>query len=130
VNILGSTEQSTLVLKLLVLLVNLFIAFFSFSTSIRLYNHVGFMINVPCQDRDYSTSFTFVALQLDRAAGYFHLGMRAFYFLVPLVFWLFGPLFMLAATLAVIAVVFTIDKTPRMDYDKLCTMGDQSACRR
>jgi uncharacterized membrane protein len=128
-NLFGSIEQSTLALKLIVLLVNLFIAFFSFSSSIRLYNHVGFMINVPCSDRDYSTSFTFVAMQLNRAASHFHMGIRAYYYMVPLVFWLFGPLFMLLATALMIGVIFFIDKTPKMDYDNLCSFGDKGACK-
>ena len=128
VNIFGSTEQSTLALKLVVLLINLFIAFFSFSNSIRLFNHVGFMINVPCSEGNYSTSFTFVAMQLNRAAHQFHLGMRAFYFMVPLIFWLFGPLLLVASTVLMILVVFLLDKTPRMHYDYIAPQG-QGSCR-
>ena len=116
-NVFGSTEQSTLALKLLMLLVNLFIAFFSFSSSIRMYNHVGFMINVPCTDGNFSTSFTFVAMQLNRAASYFHNGIRAFYFLIPLIFWLFGPILLLVSTLFMILVVFYLDKTPKLYSD-------------
>ncbi len=122
-NLFGSTEQSMLAIKLLILLGNLFVAFFSFSSSIRLFNHVGFMINVPCSERDYSTSITFVAIQLDRAARHFHNGMRAFYFMVPLVFWFFGPLLLVAATMVMIAVIYGIDKTPAMDYDYISTFS-------
>ena len=107
-NLFGSTEQSTLTLKLLVLLINLFIAFFSFSSSIRLYNHVGFMVNVPCTEGNYSSSLTFVSMQLNRAASHFHVGMRAFYYVVPLVFWLFGPLFLLGSTVLMILVVYSL----------------------
>jgi len=41
------------------------------------------------------------------------LGMRAYYFSVPLVFWLFGPHFMLAASIVLIAVLYHVDRTPR-----------------
>lgn len=126
-NLLGSTEQSTLAMKLLVLLVNLFIAFFSFSSSVRLYNHVGFMINIPCTDGNYSTSLTFVAMQLNRAANHFHIGMRAFYFMVPLVFWIFGPLFLLGSTILMIAVVFYMDRTKKMQSDYMTSY--QKACK-
>jgi uncharacterized membrane protein len=115
VNLFGSRASSTLTLKLLAMLANLFIAFFSFSLSIRLYNHVGFMINAPCQEGHYGASFTFVAMQLNKAANYFHLGMRAYYFMIPLVFWLFGPLLMLPVTVIVIGIVFVIERTPVMD---------------
>lgn len=127
-NIFGSTERSTLALKLLVLLVNLFIAFFSFSSSIRIFNHVGFMVNVPCTDGNYSTSLTFVAMQLNRAAAHFHTGMRAFYFLIPLVFWLFGPVFLVTSTLLMIAVVYFLDRTPKM-YSDYITAFESKSCK-
>ncbi|MHC1712895.1 MAG: DUF599 domain-containing protein [Solidesulfovibrio sp.] len=122
-NIFGSTERSTLALKLLVLLINLFIAFFSFSSSIRLYNHVGFMINTPCTDGNYSSSLTFVAIQLNRAANHFHFGMRAFYFLIPLVFWIFGPLLLIGSTIATILVIYYLDRTPPLYCDYITPYG-------
>jgi uncharacterized membrane protein len=127
-NIFGSTERSTLALKLLVLLINLFIAFFSFSSSIRLYNHVGFMINTPCTDGNYSSSLTFVAMQLNRAANHFHFGMRAFYFLIPLVFWIFGPLLLIGSTIATILVIYFLDRTPPLYCDYITPYG-MKACK-
>jgi uncharacterized membrane protein len=38
---------------------------------------------------------------------------RAFYFLVPLVFWLFGPHFMLLATCGLIVMLYRVDRAPR-----------------
>lgn len=127
-NVFGSTEQSTVALKLLVLLVNLFIAFFSFSSSIRLYNHVGFMINVPTIDGNYSSSMTFVAVQLNRAASHFHFGMRAFYFMVPLMFWIFGPMLLVFSTMIMICVVYCLDRTPKMYCDYMTPFSMRS-CR-
>jgi uncharacterized membrane protein len=118
-NFLGSTSGDTLTLKLFVLLVNLFIAFFNFSFSIRLYHHVGFMITAPSEEGNFGASYTLVSMQLNKAAHYFHQGMHAYYFLVPLIFWLFGPLFMVAATVVMIAIIFIIEKTPKMDCDYL-----------
>ncbi|WP_027183194.1 DUF599 domain-containing protein [Desulfovibrio inopinatus] len=119
VNLFGSTTQSTITLKLLVILGNLFIAFFSFSFSIRLFSHVGFIINTPPVDGNYGTSMTFVAMQLNKAGSYFHIGMRAYYFLVPLIFWLFGPLFMVVSTLTVVIIIARIDKTPKLECSYL-----------
>lgn len=124
VNLFGSTAQSTLTLKLLIILANLFISFFSFSFSIRLYNHVGFMINVP-EDVNLGTSFTFVAMQLNKAAKYFHAGILSYYFLVPLVFWLFGPLLMVASTVVVIVIMYIIEKTPKLDCGYLALFYKQ-----
>jgi len=114
-NLFGSTMESTITLKLLVILGNLFIAFFNFSFSIRLYNHVGFLINTPPEEGSYGASITFVAMQLNKAGGYFHMGMRAYYFLLPLVFWLFSPLFMVLSTATVVVLVSRIEKTPKLD---------------
>ena len=39
--------------------------------------------------------------------------MRAYYLAVPLVFWLFGPHFMLLATLVLIPILYYLDRTPK-----------------
>ncbi len=126
VNLFGSTAESTMTLKLLVILANLFIAFFSFSFSIRLFSHAGFIVNTPSADGNYGTSFTFVAMQLNKAGSYFHIGMRAYYFLIPLIFWLFGPLLMVASTIIVVALISHIEKTPKLDCGYLAQFYKQT----
>jgi uncharacterized membrane protein len=118
-NIFGSRAESTITLKLLVILGNLFIAFFNFSFAIRLFMHVGFLINTPPEEGNYGASITFVAMELNKAGGYFHVGMRAYYFLVPLIFWLFSPVFMLAATVTLVALISKIEKTPKLNSEYL-----------
>lgn len=107
---LGATEHSLFPIKLLVLLVNLFVAFFCFSSSIRLFNHVGFLINVPARPDNEHTATDYAVMELDRAARHFRNGMRAYYFLVPLIFWLFGPALLLGSSLLMIGVVFMLDR--------------------
>jgi uncharacterized membrane protein len=46
-NMMGAISPMLWMVKLLLLLLDLFVAFFGFSMAIRIYNHVGFMINVP-----------------------------------------------------------------------------------
>ncbi|MDD3311438.1 DUF599 domain-containing protein [Pseudodesulfovibrio sp.] len=125
-NMLGSTAESTITLKLLVILVNLFIAFFNFSFAIRLFSHVGFLINAPSEEASYGSSITFVAMQLNKAGDYFHMGMRAYYFLVPLIFWLFGPLLMLLSTTVVVVLIARIERTPKLDCEYLSSFFRQS----
>jgi uncharacterized membrane protein len=43
--------------------------------------------------------------------------MRAYYFTVPLLFWLFGPLFLLGATALLIFCLYHLDKAPERDED-------------
>ena len=113
-NVLGARHSELYMAKLLLLLIDLFFAFFSFSMSIRIFNHVGFMINVPLAMNHKAISPAHVALQLNRAGRFYSLGMRAYYYAVPLLFWVFGPLFMLAATVGLILVLYRLDRAPKI----------------
>lgn len=111
-NKLGATHGEIWIFKLLLLMMDFFVAFFSFTMAVRLFNHVGYMINVPLSLAHKSISPRHVGAHLNRAGKYYSIGMRAFYFAVPLVFWLFSPIFMLAATAVLISVLFHIDRAP------------------
>ncbi|MBN8216304.1 MAG: DUF599 domain-containing protein [Spirochaetes bacterium] len=98
--------------KLLLVLLDLFAAFFAFSMSVRLFNHVGYLINVPLSLGHPEITPAHVARQLNRAGRFYSIGMRAFYFLVPLVFWVFGPLFLVLSTVGLVAVLRVLDRAP------------------
>lgn len=111
-NVPGTASQGMLIVKILALMLDLFFAFFCFSSSIRLYNHVGFMINTCNGEVAEDIKIAFVTAHLNSAAHQFHTGMRAFYFMVPLLFWVFGSPFLVLGTVAMIVVVHILDKTP------------------
>jgi uncharacterized membrane protein len=113
-NVLGGRRPELWMAKLLFLLLDLFVAFFSFAMSIRVFNHVGYMINVPQDLNHKAISPRHVAVHLNRAGRFYSLGMRAYYFLVPLVFWLFGPHLMLLATLVLLFVLYRLDRAPKV----------------
>ncbi|HEX8963040.1 MAG TPA: DUF599 domain-containing protein [Rhodocyclaceae bacterium] len=113
-NTFGARHTELWIVKLLFLLLDLFFAFFSFSMSIRVFNHVGYLINVPLSLGHKSISPAHVAIHLNRAGRFYSLGMRAYYYAVPLVFWLFGPHLMLLATLGLIVVLYRIDRAPKV----------------
>lgn len=113
-NLYGARHTELWIVKLLFLLLDLFVAFFSFSMSIRVFNHVGYMINVPLALNHKAISPAHVAIHLNRAGRFYSIGMRAYYYTVPLVFWLFGPHFMLLATLALIFVLYRLDRAPKV----------------
>jgi uncharacterized membrane protein len=98
--------------KLILLLVDLFVAFFSFAISIRFFNHVGYMINVPVALRHQIVAPEDVAVQLNRAGRAYLIGMRSYYFLIPLVLWLFGPDLMLVASTVLVFVLYKVDRMP------------------
>ena len=68
-------------------------------------------MNVPAADARRN-SMKFVAEQLNRAGRYHWMGLRAYYCAVPLLFWLFGPHFMVVATMVVVAILYYLDRTP------------------
>jgi uncharacterized membrane protein len=112
-NVFGALGPALWLIKLLCILMLLFYAFFNFVNAIRVTNHVGYMISIKqAPDRTYYTP-EMVASQLDRGSQYFSVGVRAYYFLVPLIFWLFGPMYMIGATVLLVFVLLPkIDKTP------------------
>ena len=113
-NIFGAKHPELWMFKLICLLLDLFFAFFSFAMSIRVFNHVGYMINVPSSLNHKAITPGHVAIYLNRAGHFYSLGMRAYYFSVPLLFWLFGPHLMLMATLGLVIVLYRLDRTPKL----------------
>jgi uncharacterized membrane protein len=118
-NIFGATHAELWLAKLLALLLDMLVAFFSFAQAIRLFHHVGYMINVPVSKKHRAFTPDHVALHLNRAGMFYALGMRAYYVSVPLVFWLFGPHFMLLSTAVLIPILFYLDRAPKALADDL-----------
>lgn len=99
------------ILKVMALLITFIVAFFAFAMSVRLANHVVFMINVPEFEAHHNLSPESVARRLHRSGTMFSIGMRAFLFSIPLVFWLFGPYFLLAASIGLIIALYRLDRS-------------------
>jgi uncharacterized membrane protein len=112
-NLSGATNQQATAWKLVCLLVDFFAAFFCFAMSVRFYNHVGYMIGIPLQRKNSTISPGLVTAYLNRAGFFYLVGMRSFFYYVPLVFWMFGPLFMIVATLVLICALFPLDRAPK-----------------
>jgi uncharacterized membrane protein len=112
-NLFGATRAELWLAKLLALLLDMLVAFFSFAQAIRLFHHVGYMINVPMTVKHRAFTPQHVALHLNRAGAFYAVGMRAYYVAVPLVFWLFGPHFMLLSTVILIPILFYLDRAPK-----------------
>ena len=126
-NFSGPHNENMLPIKLVALLLDLFAAFFFFASSIRLYNHVGYMINAPYSQREKVMSPKVVAAQLNRAGHHYGLGMRGFYTMVPLVFWIFGSPFLPLSTVVMVMILFHLDRTPaRVEEDFHRECGDAS----
>ena len=99
-------------IKLLILLVAFFWAFFSFSMALRMYNHVGYLINASNDKHQFHPTPHYVSRLLNRSGSYYSLGMRAYYISVPLVFALFNPYYMVIASIGMIVGLYHIDRAP------------------
>ena len=116
-NVLGRHSADIWLFKLLFMLFDLLFAFFSFCLSIRHYHHIGYQINTLPDLRREVTQPAHVGAELNRAAVFYRLGMRAYYFTVPLLFWLFGPLLMIVATGVLVFFLYHLDRAPRRESD-------------
>lgn len=107
----GSSAVELWIFKVMCLLADFIIAFFAFAMAIRLANHVVFMVNVPGPAAHPALSPEGVAARLNGAGRHFATGMRAFFFAVPLVFWLFGPVFLVIATGGLVLALHRLDRS-------------------
>lgn len=112
INLGGSHSAELWIFKIMCLLADFLLAFFAYAMAIRLANHVLFMVNLPREAQLLlpALSPSEVAARFNRAGRLIAVGMRAYFFAIPLVFWLFGPLYMLAATLGVVALLSRLDR--------------------
>jgi uncharacterized membrane protein len=120
-NFKGSFATELWIIKVMFLLLDFIVAFFSFAMSVRLANHVVFMLNVPEHDAHYNLSPKAVARRLHRAGNMFSIGMRAFFFAVPLVFWLFGPYFLLISSIGLVIALYHLDRCESEDLPEAST---------
>ena len=67
------------------------------------------MINLPI-NADENITIDDVTDLLDRGGRHYSLGMRAYYLTIPLALWLFGPLWLVAGSLLLIAVLYKLDQ--------------------
>lgn len=113
-DVFGAASSRLWLTKMLLLLIDLLFAFFSFAMAIRLFHHVGYMINAPQNEGLVAANPAHVSAHLNRAGHFYSIGMRAYYYTVPLLLWLFGPHFMLAGTLGLVISLHYLDRTPRL----------------
>jgi uncharacterized membrane protein len=109
-NLIMASLHNINILKIFLLFLIFSFAFFNFTLSIRYYNHVNFMINVPL-DRDELVTVGSVTRVLNLGMIHYTLGMRAYYLSGPFFLWLFGPIWMLLGSLSLLIVLYRIDRT-------------------
>jgi uncharacterized membrane protein len=68
-------------------------------------------VNVPDHDAHHNFLPKAVARRLHRAGNMFAIGMRTFFFAVPLVFWFFGPYFLVIASIGLVIMLRKLDRS-------------------
>jgi len=106
-------------IKLGVLLLSFAIAFYHFAMAIRFFNHVGYMINLPCETSIEKSLYKQTCIYLNKAGRYYSMGTRTFFFGLPIILWFFGPCFLILGTLVLIIGLAIIDKAPKNQWTSL-----------
>lgn len=109
-NMMGSKSETVWLIKLLVLIVIFFFAFFNFALSMRYYNHASFAINVP-PSKDPVVTYDNIAKIINRGTTHYTLGMRGYYLAVPFTLWLFGPTWMITGAIILTLILYRLDRT-------------------
>jgi uncharacterized membrane protein len=92
--------------KVLLLLLTLLVAFFSFIGAIRLFAHASVTVGVK------NATASQLASQIDAAWRYQGFGVRCYYFATPILFWQFGTPWLVIADLGALVLMHAFDSTP------------------
>lgn len=108
----GSTEPAVEVFKVLLIIIILSYSFFNFTWYIREINYMSFILNIPKDQLDRiegGDATKNIAGMFLTSGIYFSLGMRGYYFLIPLMLWFFSPLLMILSSLMILFILIRRD---------------------
>lgn len=109
--IAGSSVEVTVFKVMLVILI-LSYSFFNFTWYIREINNMGFILNIPKTKLDEiegGDATPHLERMFLNSGIYFSLGMRGYYFLIPLLMWFFTPLLMAFSCLVIVLILLRRD---------------------
>ena len=108
----GSLDPSVQTFKVLLIILILSYSFFNFTWHIREINYMSFILNIPKDELDRiegGDSTAHIAGMFLTSGIHFSLGMRGFYFLVPLLMWFFSPVLMIISNLTILYIMMRRD---------------------
>ncbi|CAO2186984.1 unnamed protein product [Urochloa humidicola] len=136
--VLGATGAPALSAKFFAILVCFLVAFLLNVQSIRYYSHASVLINVPPagagtgaggawdgSGRRRRWAVGYATDVLNRGSYFWSLGARAFYFSCPVFLWLFGPIPMLVACVAMVCALYFLDVCKDWEEEE---KGDDGQC--
>jgi uncharacterized membrane protein len=105
---LAASDERWWFLKIVILLLDMLCAFFFFAQAIRYLAHVGILISARAE----AASPQLISKLLIQAGSFHTRGMRCYYYAGPVLFWLFGPLYLVLATCALVGALYFLDRSP------------------
>ncbi len=117
----NSLLDSWFTVKIVCLIITLMTAFFMFAQTMRFFNHVCIVININISDEELAKLDPHARLAyraitpdvvgdlMNRAAFYNTSGLRMYYLTFPLIAWVGGPYYLLAATVVLLIILRQLD---------------------
>lgn len=100
------------VFKVMLVILILAYSFFNFTWYIREINYMGFILNIPkgkLDEIEGGDATPYLERMFLNSGIYFSLGMRGYYFLIPLLLWFFSPLLMAISCLVILLILVRRD---------------------
>lgn len=102
--------------KFFAILVCFLVAFLLNVQSVRYYSHGSILVNTPYKKmspdhRHHQVTAEYVATTVNRGSYFWSLGLRAFYFSLPIFLWLFGPIPMFVSCFVLVVMLYFLDVT-------------------
>ncbi|KAH7853860.1 hypothetical protein Vadar_007434 [Vaccinium darrowii] len=110
----GDNSEQILTLKFFCILVSFLSAFLLNVQSIRYYSHASILINVPLRNhrgQSFHLSVDYVGRTVNKGGYFWALGLRAFYFSLPLFLWIFGPIPAFVSCPILVSMFYFLDVT-------------------
>ncbi|EFJ08076.1 hypothetical protein SELMODRAFT_132501 [Selaginella moellendorffii] len=108
----GKTKQdeTTMSIKVTLLLGCFMVCFFCCMQSVRFLNQVSFFINTPGEEiLSKFVTPEYVASLFEKACNFQAAGSRSFYFTIPLILWILGPVPLAMACFVIIPFLYHLD---------------------
>ena len=110
INFGGTRSEDLLTVKLALVIVDFFVAFFNLSLAMRHYNYAVFLVGLS-PGEEPQRAVASATRHVQNGAMRYAAGMRGFYLTVPLVLWLFGPVWLLVGAALVTLALYRHDHT-------------------
>ncbi|XP_022722967.1 uncharacterized protein LOC111280079 [Durio zibethinus] len=110
----GDRSKQAFSIKYFSILVCFMVVFLLNVQSIRYYSHASILINIPFKkmysnQRHRNLTAEYVAMTVNRGSYFWSLGLRGFYFSLPLFLWVFGPIPMILSCFVLVFMLYFLD---------------------